>query len=90
MKSIRRLRQHHNNIIKKISFHQKKQGRVCNHFCIHSKFEPQVLIGHLKPDLNALDICLNLKDVQLPATEIKYALFGVNPNCAQKASGGGS
>eukprot|EP00956_Cyclotella_meneghiniana_P012011 scaffold16990_cov79-Cyclotella_meneghiniana.AAC.6 len=59
---------------------QKKQGRIYATIRIHSKFEPQVIIGHLKPDLDALDIGLNLKGVQLPATEVKYALFGVNPN----------
>ena len=59
---------------------QKRQGRIYATIRLHSKFEPQVIIGHLKPDLDTLDIGLNLKGVQLPATEIKYALFGVNPN----------
>ena len=53
---------------------QKRQGRIYANRCIHSKFEPQVIIRHLKPDLDTFDIGLTLKGVhRLPATKIKCA-----------------
>jgi hypothetical protein len=59
---------------------QKKQGRTYSTIRIHSKFQPQVIVGYLKPDLDILNIGLAIKGVQLPKTEILYVLFGVNPD----------
>jgi hypothetical protein len=59
---------------------QKKQGRTYSTIRIHSKFQPHVIVGYLKPDPDILNIGLTIKGVQLRKTEILYVLFGVNPD----------
>jgi hypothetical protein len=58
----------------------KRQPRIYSTIRIHSQFEAQVIVGHLKPDLDVMDIGLNLKDVQLASTEIKFVILGLPPN----------
>jgi hypothetical protein len=58
---------------------QKRQPKIYSTIRIHSKFEARVIVGHLKPDLDAMDIGLNLKDVQLASTEVKYVILGLPP-----------
>ena len=58
----------------------KKQGSIYVTYRLQSQYSTKMIMGYLLPELDTKDIRLNLKGVQLPDTETRWVLFGVNPD----------
>jgi hypothetical protein len=63
----------------------KQQPTIYATIRITSKFQPNVIISYLKPDLDALGIGLSHKNFQSTLTEIRISIFAVStPTPARK------
>ena len=58
---------------------EKKQPNIYAIVRIFSAFSQDVIMRYLLPDLDILGLRLNVKNVQIPDTEITIIMFGVHP-----------
>lgn len=58
----------------------KKQGPIYATYRMESILSPTTMLNYLLPELDTLNIRINLKGVQIPNTESNHAILGVNPD----------